>query len=150
MDTQRRCTSLRRTLRHCLASAIPTYLEACHNLQPLIDEDVFDQYSILYDITASDLERTSLGYPEQEMDNLEALKGLRALHQRATTSRRILLAELLSLPADGDKADFSRWRRAIDEMDQVTSVTAGFTQKLATAVTDEESMYQPVYSKSGC
>lgn len=118
---------------------MPTYLEACSRLRPLIDEAVFEQYSILYDIVASDVERGSVGYSDQELEDQDALKSLRAMHQHVSNLRRIMLGELLSLPAEGEKADFSRWWRAVDEMDHVNSMITDFTQRLAEVVSEEES-----------
>lgn len=147
MDTHRRCTKLRRTLCNGFESVIPTYLEACNHLRPLIDEAVFEQYSILYDIGASDLERGSVGYSDHELEDLDTLKSLRAMQQHVSNLRRIMLGELLSLPAEGEKADFTRWRRAVDEMDHVNSMITDFTQKLGEVVSEEESTLIPLYTQ---
>lgn len=150
VGTQRRCTNMRRTLRNCFESVIPAYFEACSRLRPLIDEAVFEQYSILYDIAASDFERGSVGYSDQDLEDLDALKSLRALHQYVSNLRRIMLGELLSLPAEGEKTDFTRWWRAVDEMDHVNSMITDFTQRLANVVSDEESTSYALHFPGSC
>ncbi|KAF2146570.1 uncharacterized protein K452DRAFT_218679 [Aplosporella prunicola CBS 121167] len=139
----RRCARLRRILRSEFAATIPVFKDACAKLRALVEPDDLERYLDVYDITTQDMEEAVLGYTEGEFDDGESLKALRILQFRLATLRRMFLSSLLALEADGGRADFGRWRPAVEVMENVNEMVIKWCEKINRILSEEEQFSMP-------
>lgn len=140
----RRCARLRKVLHKAYASLIPACIAGITTLRTLIDEDDLDRYFDVYDISPQDAQDAS--GPEALSvleDDPESLKSLRVLGYRASVLRRVTVAALMSLGADGSKPDFARWRVATELLFSISNSLAGSADKLQSVMAEMETLHVP-------
>ena len=134
----RRCASLRRTLQSCLATSLPSFVQACVLLRPLTTDVDLEKYFDIYEISVTEIQEAERGFSPMEFDDAETLKALKILLHRLLTLRRIVLCCLLALDADGGRADLGRWGVAVEELHSLGSVTAEAEEQLRRILSEEE------------
>lgn len=140
---RRRCSRLRKALRTAYAACIPDIEEACVRLRRLIDEDSLEKYLDVYEIGPQDVQEATIGFQSDEFDDTESLKALRMWQYRFSVLRKVFLCSLLSLEADGGRADFGRWKTAVSHMERVATVAGECAEKLNLILQEEEQFIVP-------
>jgi hypothetical protein len=107
-------------------------------LKPLAELVDLEKYFDVYDISDMDLQEASLGFSEMEFEDLESLRVLKILAARLHIIRKVLFCCLLALDADGGKPDFLRWSTAVDEMQEISSMTGDAEDHLRRILGEEE------------
>ncbi|GAM85954.1 hypothetical protein ANO11243_039640 [Dothideomycetidae sp. 11243] len=93
----------------------------------LVDLHDYDKFIDIYDIPREGIEQ-SVSVQAVDASDLESSGVLRVMGWRVSILRRAVLCSLLSLEADGDARDYSRWRSAADRMNKLckeTKINAG-------------------------
>lgn len=134
----------RRNLHECYDTNVTALLAAINIIQSMVDQDTVERFLDVYDVHSDDIEEASLGSLVQATEDIESLKGLRSLHARHGTLRRLLLCSLLSLQATGRRADAVQWTTAVAQMQAVGSVAQQSSRKLNTILNDEERASTPL------
>jgi hypothetical protein len=99
-----------------------------------------EKYFDVYDITDLDIQDANQGYSEDEFDDMESLRALKILFQRHHIIKKIFLCCLLTLDADGSRADHSRWNIALEEIQRISVVTANAEETLRGILSEEDRM----------
>jgi hypothetical protein len=133
----RRCLRLRRALFECLTAMLQRYLQAQQNLRRLADTNDLEKYYDIYDVSPAEL-RDAETSPELGAEDSYSLRSLRNIFTRFYTVRKSILCCLLSLGADGEESDITRWSTAIEEMRNIVSITATYTKRLADILNEQD------------
>ena len=139
----RRCQRLRTALRTSFTMVMPEFEDSYKALRDLASVDDFEKYLDVYEIGNQDLQEAALGLSNLETEELETLKVLKLHSYRLNVLQRIILCSLLALEADGGRADFLRWRAAVDIMDSIITATAHATKSLVDILDQEEQFNVP-------
>jgi hypothetical protein len=123
----------------CFADVIPRYNQACIVLKPLAEQLDLEKYYDMYDINDIDFSEAMLAYSEAEFEDPDSLRVLKILAARFHTTRKIFLCCLMALDANGGRADFPRWRTAVDEIQELTILTSEADERLRRTLSEEES-----------
>ena len=140
---RRRCSRLRKALRTTYAACIPDIEEGCVRLRHLINEDDLEKYLDVYEIGPQDVQEAITGFQTDEFDDTESLKALRMWQYRFSVLRKVFLCSLLSLEADGGRADFARWKTAVSHMERVATVAGECAEKINLILQEEEQFILP-------
>lgn len=112
-------------------------MQALQNLRCLADANDLEKYYDIYDISPAELSDAA-GSPEQELEDRYSLRSLRNFFTRFYTTRKAILCCLLSLGADGEESDITRWGSAIEEMRNIVTTTAALTKRLADILNEQD------------
>lgn len=134
----RRCNQARRGLLRCLKELLPRIQEAYRALQPLAESLNLEKYYDVYDISDADMYEALLGFSEKEFDDVESLRVLKILTSRFVTLRKMFLCCLLALDADGGKEDYTRWKTALEEVRELSTITSRSEEQLRSVLEQEE------------
>lgn len=138
----RRCLRLRKASLALYEGAVSGLSDAIVALNQVADQADLERFLEVYDVSWQDLQVAKQGFtePAAAMDDDErfSLKALRLAQFRLSVLRRLCLCSLLSLPATGRKADSSRWRTAISQMDKLAQLFSELTSQLTKALDSEE------------
>jgi Mysoin-binding motif of peroxisomes len=134
----RRCLRIRRLLQQVFTGSIPTLVHACRTLRNLVPQDDLDKYLDIYELSDSDIQEAYMGVVVSEFEDQESLRALRVMQWRFAVLRRVFLCALLSLPADGSKADFEPWKTAVQAMETSAFHSGAFAGKLNDILNEDE------------
>ena len=123
---------------------LESYLLAQQNLRRIADPNDLEKYYDIYDISAVEL-RDAESFPEQGAEDRYSLRSLRNLFTRLYTTRKGILCCLLSLGANGEESDITRWGTAIEEMRKLVNTTATYTERLADILNEQDRKYDDQY-----
>jgi hypothetical protein len=140
----RRCTRLRRLVRHIYEQGIPVTIRSCQSLKDFVPLDDVEKYLEVYEVSEADVQEALSGHVISEIDDQESLRALRAMHLRFAILRRVLLCHALSLGAEGSKRDVLPWKVLVTTMDHVSLLASEWTEKLNGMIkADERPMTIP-------
>lgn len=120
------------------------YLQAQQQLRRLADTNDLEKYYDIYDISPAELRDVEIS-PDQGAEDRYSLRSLRNLFSRFYTTRKGILCCLLSLGADGEESDITRWSTAIEEMRNLVVTTATFTKRLADILNEQDRKCTSVF-----
>ncbi|SPN97057.1 uncharacterized protein DNG_00573 [Cephalotrichum gorgonifer] len=143
----RRCLRLRKALRMCFSDTINTYCHASTVVRGFSEQLDFEKYCDIYDISDFDMSDATLGYSEEEFDDLESLRTLKVLAARFYTVRKIFLCALLAQEANTENNDLLRWTTAVEALKSLRETTAGAYERLRAILVEEESFPNPTTPK---
>lgn len=112
-------------------------MQALQNLRRLADANDLEKYYDIYDISPAELSAAGVS-PEQESEDRYSLRSLRNFFTRFYMTRKAILCCLLSLGADGEESDITRWGTAIEEMQNLVAATATSTKRLADILNEQD------------
>jgi hypothetical protein len=122
---------------------MPRYDQAYATLQPLAETLSFEKYCDVYDIGDLDMQEARIGFKDGEFEDVESLRVLKIYISRFITIRKMVLCSLLALEADGGKGDYTRWRTALDEVKELSSLAATAGIRVRTVLEQEEVIPVP-------
>ena len=145
MGQTRRCGRLRKTLNLTIISICDLYIETYKTLKPHAVDLDFEKYCDIYEISQEDIGEIAdlISARDEEIDDAESLKALRASLRKFYLVRKVFLCVLLALDADGGKPDFSRWTLAIDAMQHLASRSKDVAVDLDKILNEEERYTLP-------
>jgi len=143
-DSQtRRCARLRRSLLSALGLGISPHIRACISLRHLTQEIDLEKYYDIYDIRREDVQNIEAEIDNEEFDDMESLKALKALVHRLHTVRRIFLCCLLALEADGCHPDYNKWRVTVEQLRTLGTLIGELGSGIKRILGEEERMHCP-------
>ena len=116
-NSTRTTSELRRSLLRSVTEVSLQWIEAHHSLARVIKQSDLERYHDIYDVTQRDIDDCVSGVHVVESDE-ESLRHLRLEMARLFISRKIVLCDLLALPADSPL--HKTWILAVDEMKRIT------------------------------
>lgn len=128
----------------CFADVIPRFNHAYTVLKPITEEMDLEKYYDIYDISGVDFGEAMLGYSEAEFEDPDSLRVLKILAARFQTMRKVFLCCLMALDANGERADFSRWKSAVDEITGLEDATRIAEEQLNCILSEEESKFYSI------
>lgn len=143
----RRCAMLRRRLSRIYSALVPAFKSGLETLRGLHNEDDFDKFLDIYDVSHESIQEASSDLPLEHGEDAESLGALRVLSYKYSTLRRALLCSLLSLEADGGSPDFARWRTAIEIMDNLCQLTSTHSSNLNNSLKEIQDFSTPAMSR---
>lgn len=120
-----------------MTAVLEQHLCSLQNLRRLADVNDLEKYCDVYDISPADLRDAEIS-PEPGEEDRYSLRSLRNLFTRFYTTRKCILCCLLSLGADGEESDITRWSTAIEEMRNLVASTTTSTKRLADILNEQD------------
>ncbi|KAL9107881.1 MAG: hypothetical protein Q9227_007299 [Pyrenula ochraceoflavens] len=127
---------LRRSLLQSLVETSFLWVEVHHSLTPAVRQIDLERYHDIYDVTRHDIDECASGVRLAGGDE-ESLRHIRLEMARQFVCRKIVLCDLLALPADTRL--HATWGPAIDEMRRLTDVLDRCSRSLGCILERQES-----------
>lgn len=134
----RRCLKLRRILFQCLVEMLDRYLAAKQKLRALVDNDSLEKYCDIYDVSREEMLDVYPAFVKQHGEDETSLRSLRTLFARLYNLRKMTLCCLLALPADGEASDLTRWGAAVEEMQQLATMSADRIRRITDILNEQD------------
>lgn len=117
-------------------------VHAYQTTKPITEENDLRRFLEIYELEEVDLHELDINVASLESDGPDVLKSLKGSFLRLYIIRKLFLCCLLAIPSLGGGQDFSRWRAAIDTIDQVNATITDEARKLRQALLQDEGRYR--------
>lgn len=145
----RRCTRLRHALRSALDSLTKSHVEAYQALQPFANEQNFERYCDMYELSRLDVDEVqdSIKESTSDIDDSEALRVLKVDLHKLFTARKLFLCAILALDVDM-KSNKLDWAMLTGIMETLSNNTAASVLSLDDILREEERSTTPPSPRS--
>lgn len=140
----RRCVRLRKVLRRSFGDIISKFEQASSVINGLAEQLDLERYYDIYDISDLDLSDAQQGYSEKEFEDMESLRTLKAVASRFHVLRKMFLCALLSMEAQGDETDFTRWTIVMEALRMLNEATIESYERIKSILSEDESFPAPI------